>query len=859
VSVERLAPAARAYLRSEIDAAGGREVSFVGVVAPDGAIDDVRVVARGTVDAVLALPGVAERGELLLHNHPSGELEPSGADLHVAARLHDGGVGFGIVDNAVTQLYVVVEVPRARVNERLDPVAVAALLDHSGPVAGALGAFEDRPGQRDMAAHIADVYNDGGIALLEAGTGVGKSFAYLVPAFAWAARNAERTVVSTNTINLQEQLVGKDLPILARALDRGDRPPTYALLKGWRNYLCLSRLEHARWGQDSLFEAGRANELDALAAWAQRTGDGSLADLAEEPSPEVWDAVAAEADLCTRLKCPHFDRCFVFQARRQAAEADVVVVNHHLLASDLAVRLASDNWLDAAVLPPYRRLILDEAHHLEDVAAQHLGAQVTMLGVYRLLSRLERGGRGLLPTLAVELAARDDLMASASRALVQQTLVDALVAARRGAEQLFAALDRRLDRPDAMAGTAPMLRLTDAFEADAAWADGLDVAYDNVQVAFGRLRDGVETIADRVALDDPSDHRSQLLGELRGVIRRLDNASTALGAALRPARGAATVRWLERRGSRTPNITLASVPLDLAPILKEALFDRVETVVLTSATLAAGGEFEFLESRLGLDLAPSRVTVREILASPFDYRTQCVFGIPSDLPEPRGDVSGHERAVGRVLADLAHTADGGIFALFTSHATLRRAAAELRRLAGDRWPLLVQGDAQRDQLLRRFRELGRAILLGTDSFWEGVDVPGHALRVLVLAKLPFKVPTEPLTAARLERLAARGVDGFTSYLVPHAALKLKQGFGRLIRTRRDVGVVVLLDRRVLTRPYGRAMLEGLPPAVRAIGPWSAVRHACGEFFARHGLTADGYHEPPINEEAQHVWDDSLSR
>ncbi len=394
----------QAFLRAEIAAAGGREVTVVARGEGEGVLTTVRVVARGTVDAVLAVPGSATRGEMLLHNHPSGVLDPSAADLSVAARLHDGGVGFAIVDNAVTACYVVVEVPRARRLARLDPPAVADLLGDGGAVARALGAFEDRPSQRDMAAYIADTYNDGGVALLEAGTGVGKSFAYLVPALVWARDNSERTVVSTNTINLQEQLVGKDLPILARALATPSHTPTFALLKGWRNYLCLARLDQARAAPEVLFERERAAELEALAAWAARTGDGSLADLPDEPSAEVWDSVAAESDLCTRLKCPRFETCFLFQARRRAAEADVVVVNHHLLASDLAVRLASDNWLEAAVLPPYRRLVVDEAHHLEDVAAGHLGAQVSSLGVHRLLTRLERHGRGLLPSLAGECA-----------------------------------------------------------------------------------------------------------------------------------------------------------------------------------------------------------------------------------------------------------------------------------------------------------------------------------------------------------------------------------------------------------------------------------------------------------------------
>ena len=836
MSVERLTAAARALLQEEIAAAHGREVSFVVRADPNGTLTEARVVARGTIDAVLALPGVAQRGEMLIHNHPSGFLEPSGADLHVAARLHDDGVGFGIVNNDVSTLYIVVEMPRARQLQNLDSLDIANLLTESGPVARVLGsaAFEDRPGQRDMAAYVADAYNDGGIALLEAGTGVGKSFAYLVPAIEWARLNGERTIVSTNTINLQEQLVGKDLPILSRAFSTADRSVTFALLKGWRNYLCLSRLEQARAGQESLFDDGRAAELESIAGWASRTSDGSLADLVEEPSSEVWDAVAAESDLCTRLKCPHFDRCFVFSARRRAAEADVVVVNHHLLASDLAVRIASDNWQEAAVLPPYRRLVLDEAHHLEDVAAQHLGTQVSMLGVQRLLGRLERNGRGLLPTLAAELSSHNDLLGAASRDLLGRTVLDALASARRWAEELFGRLNRRLD-------AEPVLRLTDAFADDNVWREGLDVALDNLLIAFSKLRDGVETIANRLSIDDPAEMRTRLIAELRGVVRRLDTAAEGLKATLQPVgyrpSTSPAVRWMERRGRRTPNLTLAAVPLDMAPILKEALFDRVETVVLTSATLAAGGEFTFLEERLGLSLPPSRVTVREVLPSPFDFGAQCVFGIPTDIPEPRDDESGHGAAVARVLLELAHASDGGIFGLFTSHGALRRAADAIRGEVGARWPLLVQGEGQRDQLLRRFREAGSAILLGTDSFWEGVDVPGRALRVLILAKLPFKVPTEPLTAARLERLTQAGVDGFTHYLVPLAALKLKQGFGRLIRTKSDVGAVVLLDRRVVTKRYGPMMLEGLPPASKAIGNWPDIRRELEEFFAMHGIGA----------------------
>jgi ATP-dependent DNA helicase DinG len=798
----------------------------------DGEITGAQVVARGTVDMVLALPARAARGQMLLHNHPSGILEPSAADLNVAASLHDAGVGFGILNNQATELYVVVEVPRTRPVIRIEPFDIVDTLGESGPIAAELARYEDRRCQRDMAAYIADGYNDGGVQLLEAGTGVGKSFAYLVPALAWARANGERTVVSTNTINLQEQLVGKDLPLLREALASEDYTPTFALLKGWRNYLCLARMNQAVSAQRTLLEQDKLDELLGIAEWAGHTADGTLSDLPVTPTPEVWDEVSAEPDLCGRLKCPHFDRCFLFRARRRAAEADVVVVNHHLLAADLSVRQAQDNWLEAAVLPPYRRLILDEGHHLEDVAAHHLGIQVTSRAVRRLLGRFERNGRGLAPTLSHELQSHSDLLSRASLDLLQQRLLPAIADARRSSDALFL---RLLQRLEGIPGG--QLRLDDGFASDGIWNQGLGFELDSSLAAFRALREAVEIIADRLSQAEYTDRREQLLQELRGVVRRLDTLSDGLNRSLRPAGGGApTVRWMELSG-RGHSVGLSVVPLDLAPLLRELLFDRLETVVLTSATLAAAGEFEFLESRLGLSGDSSPVTIREIFPSPFDYPSQCVFGVPNDLPGPREDESGHGAAVVQVVTDLAWASDGGMFVLFTSHAALRRAAQELRAVLGNRWPILVQGEAPRDVLLRRFREAENAILLGTDSFWEGVDVPGRALRTLILNKLPFKVPSEPITAARLERLADEGRDGFMNYLLPHAALKLKQGFGRLIRSRQDTGIVVLLDSRVVTKQYGPLLLSGLPRADRVVGSWAQVRIKCEDFFARQGIGA----------------------
>lgn len=830
-STSRLAAAASAAMRAAIRLAGGREVCFVSTLDEEGVVQTARVVARGDVGSVLALPGFARRGEMLLHNHPSGLLEPSGADYDVAARMHDEGVGFGIIDNDARALYVVVEVPRADTTTRLDPESVAHDLGPGGPIALRHARYEDRASQRELAAAIARVYNDGGVGLLEAGTGVGKSLGYLVPALRWAAANGERTIVSTNTINLQEQLVGKDLPFLEQAL--GDQPVRFALLKGWRNYLCKARLEQAIGGAAQLFDDGMAGELAALAAWGERTADGSLADLPTPPRPEVWDEVSAEGDICTRMKCSHFDQCFVFKARRAAAQADVIVVNHHLLLSDLAVRRAAQNWDDAAVLPAYGRLVIDEGHHLEDAAATHLGATVTRRGLQRLVSRLDRRGKGLLPALVMRLSASSDLLSTASLDLIEARLTPSVSALALKSALLFDLLDTFIEQE----GQA-VVRLTHRFATHPIWKAGLSLALGDTLGEIDLLGEGLRLVRERIEGSSTLDEQlAPLLNEMRSVTKRLQTAGDGLRRALTPPPDDDSVRWIEVRG-RERSVAVSSVPLDLAPILREDLFKRLDSAIVTSATLTASGgdvaadarRFDFLAARLGLD-DPELTPTTAVFASPFAYETQSLLVIPSDIPAPNVDADGHRNAVTRVVLDVAESADGGLFVLFTSHREVRQLASELRaRGVERRWPLLVHGDESRDALLSRFRESGRAILLGTASFWEGVDVPGDALRGLVIAKLPFRVPTEPVTAAQCEAITARGGDAFAEYMLPHASLRLKQGFGRLIRTGTDRGVVVMCDPRIVTKRYGRGLLESLPPARRVIGRWAQIRERVIEFY-----------------------------
>lgn len=707
----------------------------------------------------------------------------------------------------------------------IDPVGVAHDLGPDGVIAAHLGAYEDRASQRDLAATIADLYNENGVGLLEAGTGVGKSLGYLVPALRWAAANRERTVVSTNTINLQEQLVGKDLPFLADALG-GQQPVRFALLKGWRNYLCRLRLAQVTLLGPTLLDDDVSGEMTRLAAWAEESEDGSLSSLSPAPRHEVWDEVSAEPDLCTRSACPHFQSCFLFKARRAAAQADVVVVNHHLLMSDVAVRRAQGNWEDAAVIPPYARVVIDEGHHLEDAASAHLGATTTRRALLRQFGRLDRRGRGLIVALVERLSASSDLLGTASLDLINQRIVPSVRSAREKTELLFDLLYAVLKQHG-----QPVLRLTDAFATHPAWAGGLHIALTDLLRELTQIGESLTLVRNRLdVMMQRDDSLTSLLNELRGVSRRLDAAAEALRMGLRPPADAeASVRWIDVKG-RDGNVGVTSVPLDLAPILRDNLFTKVKTAVVTSATLTADGQFDFLAARLGLD-GDTCAPVTATFPSPFRYAEQALMALPTDVPAPNEDAGAHFSAVLQIVEDVAAASSGGVFVLFTSHRDVRDAATELRARGVDaRCPVLVHGEEGRDALLLRFKALGNAILLGTTSYWEGVDVPGDALRALVIARLPFRVPSEPVTAAQCETIDARGGDSFSEYMIPHAALRLKQGVGRLIRSATDRGVIVLADPRVVTKRYGRQLVQGLPPAATVSGHWRQLLPSIRAFY-----------------------------
>jgi ATP-dependent DNA helicase DinG len=644
--------------------------------------------------------------------------------------------------------------------------------------------FEPREGQMEMAAAVARVFETGGVLLAEAGTGTGKTLAYLVPAIL----NHERVLISTGTKNLQEQIYFKDIPALRAALDF---PFTATYMKGRSNYLCLHRLEQLEEG------AGPAMHdvfLPIIREWSTRTVTGDRAELDELPEDVAfWNEVSATAETCLGTECTRYDDCFVTKMRQRAAASDVVIVNHHLLCADAAVRQNAYG----EVIPACSRAILDEAHQLEDVATQYFGYNIS---TYRL-EDLARDTEALLAAGGFDDHPRTELE-------------KATVTLRDHAKAFFSELSfaHRGDGGSGRGGPrakneervrASVESLGQTHEAAAHLSGALDILQSTL--ALVRLKPdathedeagdretasrGVRLQPDPEAAEEQRQALERRAGEIRDELRFLLRAGDDQ-----------YVYFVEFRGR---GVFLRASPIDVSAIMSEVLFDRMHTTVLTSATLAVDGTFEYIRARLGIKHAAE---VR--LTSEFDYARQALLYLPTRMPDPRSD--GFALAAGREVIEILRRTRGRAFVLFTSYATMRAVQA-IAEMALD-YPILAQGTAPRSQLLNQFRATPHSVLFATSSFWQGVDVVGEALSCVIVDKLPFASPGDPITAARIEAIRERGGDPFGDYQVPLAILALQQGLGRLIRHRSDRGILAVLDPRLRTKGYGRRFVASLPPA-----------------------------------------------
>jgi DNA polymerase-3 subunit epsilon/ATP-dependent DNA helicase DinG len=678
-----------------------------------------------------------------------------------------------------------------------DPAALAALLGPEGPLASALPGYEHREPQMQMLLAISQIQARGGTLVVEAGTGTGKSLAYLLPSLARAVRHGERVIVSTNTHTLQEQLMAKDLPALREWLPWDFKA---VLLKGRANYLSLRRwrrylAEPCQDSEELMFK------LKVL-IWLRTTDSGDRSELRLHGREEVlWTKVASDPLDCVGIHCTKED-CYVHRARAEADSAHLVVVNHALLLADAEI--------GGGLLPEFDHLVVDEAHHLEEAATRGLRREIDGPSLLALLERLSGG-------LLAELARQPHLGASED---VFATAIPKADTAGERVRQLFQIADswvaRKLgdaERREESVRVTPQLR--DAGD----WGD-VTLAAENAVTSLAaldvELRRAVGGVRDWLGGDEPD----QGIRELEMIRGRIEDSMRLLDEALLQPE-ANTVYWFTQV-SRAENLLLRAAPINVGRLLRDRVYSERRSTVFTSATLAVAGTFDYFKSRVGL-----RDDVEElILPSPFDFYHQALVCLPTDLPPPEDD--GFDLDVETLVAAVARRVGGRTLALFTSHRQLRDVHAALKqRVDLDDVLILGQGiDGQRRQLLKTFEEAERPLLLGTSTFWEGIDIPGERLSCVIVVRLPFAVPSEPVYAARAEQVR----DPFSQLALPQAALRLKQGFGRLIRRSTDRGAVVILDNRILGRDYGKTFLNVLPPASRYVGPAGAVAERVGAWL-----------------------------
>lgn len=812
-------------LRNAIKEANGNELFAVGQLDDNDVVASVSVVARGSRSAVPALDRAVSSGEVVIHNHPSGDLTPSEADLRVASRLGNQGIGFIIVNNKVDDLYAVVEVIQVRARKLdEDRAFVRALLGPSGPIASSLPTYEHREEQLQMADDVVQAVFGGKFAILEAGTGTGKSLAYLVPCLVWSKQTSKRVVVSTNTINLQEQLAFRDIPFLKTNLGIDFES---VLMKGRSNYVCMRKIENLRVGSDSYLDKDEQVSLKGIIEIIEKNAIGSRSELPMQVPGEIWERVCSESDTCLRSRCPFVDSCYYFAMRRRAQQADIVVANHHLLLADLSVRESLGSDIDMAVLPRYDCVVFDEAHHLGDIVHEYLGDSVSTVQVERTLRRLWRrpasksssSETGTLIRLVQVLSSMDQVsQLSRSRAIsiISTSLVgniaralDLVSSTRAELAKFFAGV------PEEEQGSS--VRLTrellgkQLLSGVLGEVDRLAFAIDEVAQQLDEVHSQVVPYEEDLDRVEPG-----LCQEIRALSDRCSSQSAILRSVMKPPEES-SVHWIDRTGAAArSNYVFHSAPVELGSEFVDSALGRLSAAVFTSATLTVQGSFGYFTRSLGMDSVPAAKIIERSIQSPFDFKNQVLLCVASSTPPP--DSPQFCDHLPDVLLRMISASSGRAFVLFTSHSAMRRAAAQCRSFLFDQgYRLLVQGEAGRHHLINAFREDIPSVLFGTDSFWEGVDVKGPSLSLVVIVKLPFRVPTEPLLQARLEVIQSRGGDPFAELSLPEAVIRFRQGFGRLVRSKEDIGCVTVLDSRLVRRRYGRAFIESVPQCTTLVG------------------------------------------
>ncbi|HOT60024.1 MAG TPA: helicase C-terminal domain-containing protein [Spirochaetales bacterium] len=801
---ERFCHEAILDLRDAITDACGNEIYAAGMLDEDGKVASVAVLARGSIDSVLVHWKGTRGTDVLIHNHPSGNLSPSKADMRIAEQFAEEGYGFYIINNTATEVYVVIEPVVAKEAEPIDSASIVKALEPGGKLAKKLPNYEHRPDQLKLIQAVSEAFNHEQILIAEAGTGIGKSFAYLLPAVYWALQNKQRVVVSTATINLQQQLYEKDMPLIASLFNEDVK---YVLMKGRGNYICRKRV--AEYLEEEGLFAHDNTSLQEILAWMETTTTGDRNDMVPYPEESLWSKVCSESESCSNIRCPYHDQCFFIKNRKEASAAHIIITNHHLLLIDCANRGLKSDYSAGSVLPPFENIILDEAHNLEQSASSAFSEAVNRFRLNKFLTRIQRERNekkfGVLPGLQNE-----KMITPALRKKISGLISDIQFAFTETENHAFALIGNEN---------------TLLFDASLNCKEFLDSAM-RCGTLITELITELAKAKEKLEIKKP-DH--ELISEINNLLLYLEEYANLFYSYSQYSEDEKNIYWIQKQRTLKNEyyITFIKTPLTVDSCMQAWVFEPYKSIVLISATLSTGGSFNYIKSRLGL-YHNERVQDAQFF-SPFPYEDTALLAIPEDAPD--NSQKNWQNYINTTVYKLIIASHGSALVLFTSYdslqATWKYAEPLLKQ---DGIPAYCQGSDSRSRLLEIFKSNITSVLFATDSFWEGVDAPGETLKHLIIVKLPFRHPNDPIFLARSKHLEKKNKNPFMELSLPDAVIRFKQGFGRLIRHSSDTGVVTVLDSRIIKKSYGEIFLKSLPRTQKAISTTDRLIPKIKDFF-----------------------------
>ena len=793
------------HMRLEISESSGNEVFFRGIPDGEGIVSEVEVIARGNSSSVAALLNMMRKNEVIIHNHPSGVLIPSDEDVSISSMYGEVGGASYIVDNAVDDIYVIVPL------KEFIKIDIDEYFGENGFIHKNFGKFEVRREQYEMAKSIENSMNENKKLIVEAGTGTGKTIAYLLPTLLYAIENNLKVIVSTNTINLQEQLVNKDIPLLKKIINEDFN---YQIVKGRGNYLCkrkLYNIDVTEKETDTEEERTEKNIIRNLIDWDKnvtRTGDRN--ELKYEISNSIWEKVNSEVDMCKGVKCPHYSKCHFFKARKNVADATLLIVNHHMFFADLAIRNQTGFYTNYSILPNYDIVVFDEAHNIEDTARNYFTFETSKISFGRLMGNIynrrvvNSSNGGAIVRLMTYL---NESLSSEEYEKVDELKEDAIAELNIFYDKGIDIFDKLIylfsennnNREIKIKIDKQKMQSNKAFREVMEINSQFKESYGNLVIRINKFLNTVSNYN----LED----KEGFLFEFSRYYERLKQYYKKFEFILE-GKEEGYVYWANVTTIR-PNVKLYATPFDISDELNDNLFTKMDRMVFTSATLAVDNKFDYYKKSIGLMKENRRKIDERIVKSPFDYEKQMKVYIPEDALDPTNI---------EFLRDLEEFIEGAIkntkghcFLLFTSYSALNFLYNQLKsRFSEKEYTLIKQNDFPRHEMIEIFKNSKNPILFGTDSFWEGVDVQGEQLQSVIITKLPFKVPNDPVTEAIIENIRKNGQNPFNDYQVPQAVIKFKQGVGRLIRSKTDSGNIIILDNRIIKKMYGKKFLSALP-------------------------------------------------